>query len=617
MTRVSRKEPTPAPYMPQRPIQPSRVVVDSNLLRSTSTVSGPSRSAATLDVKRPLPPSRGQTQPTRVTSTTATTTGSSSGAPHRVPITSMTTKSSSSTSAAAISTANAIPSTNTGPRRVPMPPPPPPAPKKETDGPKRPTSRLGVDNTISTTSHRSTAAGPVVPPAPMKKKPNSTLSSVKDRVAATSSNPPAARSRTVSKPPVPSAKASLAASAAVHPASRAGVSTTMATRSGTIGATSSSNATKPLEIAKAAASTKPTWGGRPAVSTKALAGASATQKAAPVTTRPLVRKPSTHTVVSPRIGASAAGSSRTATTAKVVQRPVTPAMVALPPSPTPEDEEAKVTELEVDDDRNKENVRPVTTNELVLDHEEESPVETSTPAVVVEDLAQIEVPDADEQEEAEHEETIQNAQFSSSTLVSDPPTPSIEPANIPIPQIATEDVFDEEEIYIQNDNDYDEEEPTSADINSNSIEDPKTPQQHNARLMAVPANNAAILSAKTPISALLSSIERGFKYDYSPITPLSPADCYLPNINGETPYSHQTHAPHIKGPMQPFNHALHAPGHNGIFGGFGVMNTRKEEELLRGDIGVVHLSEYSKQYVSASLPGLDEGRQAFTELNRS
>ncbi|KAF9562650.1 hypothetical protein CPC08DRAFT_749338 [Agrocybe pediades] len=594
VTRVSRKEPTPAPFVPQRPIQPSRIVSDSNPQRSNSTVGGPSRTTTVQDVRRPIPPS-------------PTATTSSSSAPRRV----------------AITLTKQTPTTR--PKRILMPPPPPPAPKKEVDCPRRPPSR--VDNASSTTSHRGV---PIVPPAPIKKRPISTVSSTAKDRAAVPSNPPTARSRTVSKPPVPPARPTATSTTQSTSRIAAGTSSSSTSRTGTTSAAqavtrtttstsskaSSAATMKPSAIGKAtatAAPVKPTWGGRPAVPvTKSQPATSAGLKA-PTTSRPLARKPSTRTVAAPRTAAGA-GALRTAV-AKTAQRPVSPAMVELPPSPTPEDEEKikMVPEAETVDDRNKENIKPVV-NEAVVEHEE---VVKSSAYVVdgADDVAAEEVVIEKHDDQAEEEEeagSVQNEEHEDTAVVSSRPA-SVEPANIAIPQIETDDEFDEE-VIVQEDEQEDGDRTTSFHDNS---DDPRTPQQQQNGGLSVPAHNHAALATKTPISALLNSIERGFKFDYSPITPLSPADCYLPNINGETPYSHQTHAPHVKGPMQPFNHALHAPGQGGIFGGFGVPNSRKEEELVRGDIGVVQLSEYTKQYVSASLPGLDDGRQAFTELNRS
>jgi hypothetical protein len=88
-------------------------------------------------------------------------------------------------------------------------------------------------------------------------------------------------------------------------------------------------------------------------------------------------------------------------------------------------------------------------------------------------------------------------------------------------------------------------------------EDQAMPHTPESNLLSKPHDTySPLFSAKTPISALLSSIERGFFY--SPTTPLSPADAYLPGPNGTIAYRHETHAPRVEGPMRPFNHALHA-----------------------------------------------------------
>lgn len=90
------------------------------------------------------------------------------------------------------------------------------------------------------------------------------------------------------------------------------------------------------------------------------------------------------------------------------------------------------------------------------------------------------------------------------------------------------------------------------------------------------------LSAKTPISALLSSIERGFLY--SPTTPLSPADAYLPGPNGTIAYRHETHAPRVDGSMQPFNHALHVMNPGEMI--FGKVNSAQESDVTEISLGV-------------------------------
>ena len=80
-----------------------------------------------------------------------------------------------------------------------------------------------------------------------------------------------------------------------------------------------------------------------------------------------------------------------------------------------------------------------------------------------------------------------------------------------------------------------------------------------SNMISIPHDAADMpLSAKTPISARLSSIERGFLY--FPTTSHSPSDAYLPGPNGTVAYRHETHAPRIEGPMRPFNYALHDPG---------------------------------------------------------
>lgn len=121
--------------------------------------------------------------------------------------------------------------------------------------------------------------------------------------------------------------------------------------------------------------------------------------------------------------------------------------------------------------------------------------------------------------------------------------------------------------------------------------------------------------AKTPISALLYSIERGFMY--SPTTPLSPADSYLPGPNGEITYNHETHAPRIEGPMQPFNYALHASSKREVFDG--TTPSQEELKLVYRDIGLMGLEERTKVHgMQMGLPLLEDAtvtRNAFVEIN--
>ena len=120
--------------------------------------------------------------------------------------------------------------------------------------------------------------------------------------------------------------------------------------------------------------------------------------------------------------------------------------------------------------------------------------------------------------------------------------------------------------------------PISEESHSNSpvmpspVESPTTPQ---GALLGPENTNTAILTAKTPISALLSSIQHGFLY--SPSSPLSPADSYLlPGPHGMTGNKDRD------GPIQPFNFALHPPS-NRTFG-------KGMEEMALGDIGVVKVT---------------------------
>ncbi|KIM42997.1 hypothetical protein M413DRAFT_443813 [Hebeloma cylindrosporum] len=415
-----------------------------------------------------------------------------------------------------------------------MPPPPVPAAAKEKDVPKRPASR--VDNAASSSGQPSR---PVVPPAPVKKKATSTLSStLKGRVPA--ANP--------AKP-----KPTTSTTAAAGPSSAA-----------------PSASVKPLAVAKS----KPLWGrsappAKPVSTAKpvptAKASTAAAQKPPP---KAVVKKPSSKFGFVPKPASKAS---------KSQSRPITPAMIALPPSPTPEDQpEVKtIDELQESEVKNEAEGDKLETEPA---NEEEAPVVASTPDV---EVAGVDEATADDK-------TVEVTEPTEVTI-----SPSEETAN-------------------QDKGEVDDAKLTPSSLFATlTNQDPKTPQG----LVPKPPNN--INASKTPISALLNSIERGFMY--SPITPLSPADSYLPNINGATPYSHQTHAPHIQGPMQPFNYALHAHAHvqpqRSVYAGFGYTEGLREQDMIRGDIGVVKV-DHNRLFMPSSLPGLDDSsRLAFLELN--
>lgn len=110
---------------------------------------------------------------------------------------------------------------------------------------------------------------------------------------------------------------------------------------------------------------------------------------------------------------------------------------------------------------------------------------------------------------------------------------------------------------------------SNSSVTTSTIECPATPR---GALLDAENTNTAILTAKTPISALLSSIQHGFLY--SPSSPLSPADSYLlPGSHGMTGNKNRD------GPIQPFNFALHPPS-NHTFG-------KGMEEMALGDIGTI------------------------------
>lgn len=388
----------------------------------------------------------------------------------------------------------------------------PPALKKDSEASKRPASR--VDNAVSTASSKTTM---LPPPHPTKK-------------VAVDSSAPSKKDVPCAKPPVPKF--------------RPETNTNSTARQATI-----SNSTKPLKA-------KPTWG-RAAPAAKLGPGAS--QKAS---AKEVVKKPSSLV-------------SKTAVKAEPPRkRPITPAMVALPPSPGPE--AALKQEREAETDAKSQ----ITTGEDVEPESVPSP------------LPEVEVTVGDD----DTDKTIQNSEHTQTTVSpadSRLPTPVTEEAGAIVVELHAE-----------------KQGPTSEfELPPSNEEDlPCTPQ---GNLLPKPAVTNA--TAKTPISALLFSIERGFMY--SPITPLSPADCYLPGPNGEITYNHETHAPRVEGPMQPFNYALHKgtllDGTTPSQGGLKVVSSR--------DIGVMGLEERTKLHgMQMGLPLLEDAtvtRNAFMEIN--
>ena len=360
--------------------------------------------------------------------------------------------------------------TTSGPKRVPMPPP---APKKDQPGPKRPASR--VDNTTSTAS---TGKAVVAPPVASKKSAATTTSaSAKER-------PP------ITKPPVPKFKPT------ANPTSSGPLPST----------TMNSGSTKPLSVSK-----KPIWG-RAAATKPVLASQKTAVKA-------VVKKPSS---VVPK-PASKAGIP--------TKRPVTPAMVALPPSPTPA--EANIVIAKATDREHAGPDAHITSNEVLP-----SDLNDSSPPVV-----EVSALDRDK------DQTTSNGT---------PTHASVSPADS---RLSTPTNEEAEAIVVDNNSETPGLDTPEIRLSATTEHVPCTPQSN---LLPNPVTlNATALATKTPISALLSSIERGFLY--SPTTPLSPADSYLPGPNGTIAYSHETHAPRIEGPMQPFNYALHATPKGAVF----------------------------------------------------
>ncbi len=313
-----------------------------------------------------------------------------------------------------------------------------------------------------------------------------------------------------------------------------------------------SSSTKPLANSKA----KPTWG---RAAPPAKPGPGASQKAS---AKEVVKKPSSLV-------------SKTAAKAEPPRkRPTTPAMVALPPSPDPEAAPKQEKEAETD------SKTQITTGEDVKPESVPSP------------LPEVQVTIGED----DTDKTIQNDEHTQTTV-----SPTDSRLSTPVTEEAGAVTVEHAE----------KQGPTSEFQLSSSNEDlPCTP--HSSLLPKPAVTNT---TAKTPISALLFSIERGFMY--SPTTPLSPADCYLPGPNGEITYNHETHAPRVEGPMQPFNYALHANSKGTLFDG----TTPSEEGLkvLSRDIGVMGLEERTKLHgMQMGLPLLEDAtvtRNAFVEIN--
>ncbi|KAF8158481.1 clasp N terminal-domain-containing protein [Crassisporium funariophilum] len=503
LTRVARKEaPTiaPAPYVPVRPVQPARIISDSQPAKvqrppTTGTV-GATRTAPVQEGNRPAPPLRSQTSSLSRVGAAASTV-----APHRAQLPSIA-KAASGSQAAAPS----------GPRRVPMPMAPPPPPSaaaiqaKEKIAPKRPISR--TDNASSVGQRPVAGSASSMPPKrPISRTDNA--SSVGQRpVASTASSVPPKKAAPVAvpslKPRVPTAKESVLPKP----------------KQATTAATSSTANVKALAVTKP----KPLWG-----RTAATKPAAATTTRVP--TKTLTKKPSK------LVSAPPSEASKT--------RPTTPALIALPPSPEPTDSVASKEPEEME----------------IIAHV--SPEPTVAPVDVV---PQAEEEKLVEEPEVGHSPMSQHDDISYRTFANHLNAEQLSNCNFS-PEVAVQD------------------------------ENPATPQG----LLPLPAQTDAALSSKTPISALLSSIQRGFLY--SPVSPLSPPDSYLAQAQPTT----------ADGSRPAFNFALQPPQPNKH-----AFGRRQEGEMVLGDIGVVKLSDH-KLFMPSSL-GLDDlngSRQAFVEINNS
>ena len=302
---------------------------------------------------------------------------------------------------------------------------------------------------------------------------------------------------------------------------------------------SSSRSTKPLVV-----NNKPLWGQSAAVP---RAAATASQRAVPPS-KTSTKKPSSRQFSAPTSEASKT-------------RSITPALIALPPSPSPESDGAA-------------NGAPVVNDTGISKVEEEEK----------DDIDKEEIPAVQEPEKG----LDQNDDESSSdkTLVRQSPIPSINEVKAdgePQEMQGQESRASSETLAnptLENDHSEHESHPESSAVSTDEC--PTTPQ-----VLADSADtNATNLAAKTPISALLSSIQRGFLY--SPSSPLSPADSYLlPGPHGMKDHNTQ---------IRPFNFALHPPS-NQTFG-------KSMEEMVLGDIGVVNVTDH-KLLMGSVLP--DDG----------
>jgi hypothetical protein len=264
--------------------------------------------------------------------------------------------------------------------------------------------------------------------------------------------------------------------------------------------------------------------------------------AATISQRP-PSKTSTKKPSSQQVSASTSEASKT--------RPTTPALIALPPSPTPEhnidtDEIPVMQEPENKLDQNNDQMSG-----------DETPSSRQSPIPTVDGVR------VDDEPQEVQEQEPKASPISSDTIAN---------------PISVNSHF-------------------NSSVMTSIIECPTTPQ---GALLDPENTNTAILTAKTPISALLSSIQHGFLY--SPSSPLSPADSYLlPGPHGMTGNKHRD------GPIQPFNFALHPPS-NHTFG-------KGMEEMALGDIGVVKVSDH-KLFTPSPLMSGDGPRHAFVDINK-
>ena len=563
LTRVSRKEPTttaPTPYIPVRSVPTSKVASESKEKPTTT------RPGSIQELKGPVLPLR--SHPSAVSRPTTV-------APHRLPLTSGVNPTP------AVSGPQS--SASSGPRRVPMPPPAP-APTKEKPAVtlKRPTSR--VDTAPS-------GQRPTVSAVPPKKPVVTIASSLQDRGPTTT-------------------KTSV----------RPNKSTTTAGPSGS---------TKPLVITN-----KPVWG-QSAPASKVAPTAS--QRTAVPLSKTLTKRPPAR-----QVSATTSGASKT--------RPTTPALIALPPSPIPEDntdmdkipatqEPNKGLDQNADqrlrDETHSARQSPIPSIEAtkvdekkqrVQGQEPQSPISSETIAnstlvnghisldsnpLATTSTDGVKIDDEQQEQEPEGESPIPSETLETPTLVNNPR--DLENHSNSLAMGAKVEDGQQE---VQ------EQEPVASPISSETIANPAFVNAHSdfeghSNLSAKttdecpitpqgalpnPVNtNTAILAAKTPISALLSSIQRGFLY--SPSSPLSPADSYLlPGPHGMTANKDRSDIP-----VQPFNFALHPPS-NHTFG-------NSMAEMALGDIGVIRVADH-KLFPSSTLMPDDGPRHAFVDINK-